>query len=192
MLGIISCGGSSGFTPARDNVGPGPAGAGALVQTGVFLDSAVEGMTYKSAHLEGTTDVTGKFEYFTGRTVSFYIGDILIGETSGTSTIVPVDLVPGATDETNPTVTNIARFLQTLDDDDIPTNGIKITSTVATLAEGKTINFSQTEEAFALDGNVQIIVSELTAATVSGARSLVSSSAAQAHLAATLASLDNP
>jgi len=49
------------------------------VNKGVFLDSAVEGLTYLTNTLSGSTDSNGTFEYRSNELISFYIGDIFIG-----------------------------------------------------------------------------------------------------------------
>lgn len=149
--------------------------------TGVFVDSPVEGLRWVSGGLAGTTDVAGTFQYKSGATVKFYVGDILIGETTGSSVIIPVDLVADAQDITNPTVTNIIRFLMTLDNDGNPSNGIEINETSANLALGKTIDFAQSTSDFAASGDVQVLVSTITSATSAGARSLTSVSDAHIH-----------
>ena len=170
LMGLVGCGGGSSG-----------GGGGASTATGVFLDSAVEGMSYVSGDSSGLTNAEGEFVYEVGKAVRFMIGDIVIGEALGQRLMTPVTLVDGG-DTNNPTVLNIARFLQSIDEDDNVSNGIVITEQVRDLARGKSINFAQSLDAFSNDGNVQIIVSELTAATTGGARGLVSSSVAQAHL----------
>lgn len=174
MMGLAGCGGeSSGGAEGGDTA------------TGVFLDSAVEGLAYVSGSTSGLTNADGEFMYEVGRTVRFMVGDIVIGEALGKRLITPVDLIDGG-DANHPTVLNIARFLQTIDEDNNPANGIRITEQVRNLAQGKSINFAQSTNAFSNDGNVQIVVSELTAVTSGGARDLVSSSAARAHLSNTI------
>ena len=156
------------------------------VETGRFIDSVVSGLEYRSASQSGRTNEYGEFKYKTGETVTFIVGDIVIGKAMGASTLTPIDLVGGATDEMNDHVTNIARFLQTLDYDGTPENGIIITPLVAYAAQGKSVDFSQTIENFENDSNVQIVISELTAYTYSGVRTLVSEITAQSHLKNTL------
>jgi hypothetical protein len=157
---------------------------------GVFLDSAVEGLDYTSGSTSGTTNATGQFTYEVGNPVTFSIGGIVIGTVSGKDTITPVDLVEGATDETTPAVTNIARFLQTLDDDGDPDNGILITDDVIALASDLEVDFDQSITDFENDGSVQTIISSLTAVTSAGARMLATVAEAQAHLSDTLLALD--
>lgn len=158
-------------------------------QSGVFIDSPVEGLSYASATLNGTTDADGAFSYKTNETVTFSIGDITLGSTSGAAVITPVDMVNGATSETDPVVTNIARFLQTLDDDGNPDNGIMISNTVSNLAAGKNIDFMLSTSDFENNGNVQTVVAELTASTSAGARTLVTATQAQTHLNGSLIAL---
>lgn len=181
LLALTACGSggsSSNSTPAKP-----PA-----IQTaqGVFLDSAVEGLGYRSGTLTGFTDNTGAFQYEVGETVTFSIGDIVIGTATGADTIMPLELVASATDATDPMVINIARFLQTLDDDGDPDNGITILVSVRDLAADLTINFDQSIEAFTDDGEVQTAITTLTTVTNAGARMLVTAAAAQAHLNNTL------
>jgi hypothetical protein len=170
LLGLTACGGGGG----------GSASSGE--NTGVFVDSEVGGVRFVTATREGTTDSTGSFTYASGETVSFYVGDILIGQATGSPLITPVQLVSGADDATDPTVTNIARFLQTLDEDGNPDNGITITDSVIALTAGQSVNFNESTTDFTNNGAVQTLVATLTAATSAGARSLVSVADAQSHL----------
>jgi para-nitrobenzyl esterase len=151
--------------------------------TGVFIDSPVEGLRWKSGDMAGTTDTAGTFQYKSGARVQFYVGDILVGGgATGDSVLIPLDLVPGAQDFTDPTVTNIIRFLMTLDNDDDPSNGIEITKGVSNLALGESVDFAQSTTDFTDSGDVQVLVATLTSARDAGARSLVSVSAARAHI----------
>lgn len=178
---MVGCGGGGG----SDNAEVPIPSAGAGLTTGVFLDSAVSGLEYLSGGKSSLTDANGTFEV-DGMTVQFSIGDIVLGEGTAKSVMTPIDLVPGAIDETDPAVSNIVRLLLTLDDDENPDNGIQIRQEVSDATTGKSINFTQSTAAFESDVNVQSIVSELTALTTSGTRSLISASDAQEHLRNTL------
>jgi len=180
LLSACSGGGNSPDNTSPDNT---------ATQSGVFVDSPVEGLSYASATLNGITNTDGTFNYKTNETVTFSIGDIILGSTSGTSVITPVDIVTGATNETDPVVTNIARFLQTLDDDGTPDNGITISTTVSNLAADKSIDFMLSISDFENNGNVQTVIAELTASTSAGARTLVTASQAQVHLNGSLIAL---
>ena len=188
-LALVACGGGSGGGSGDGGGASGTSGGGTAVSTGIFVDSSVEGLRYVTNTLAGQTAAGGRFNYRPGETVQFYVGDILIGAAVGALELSPIDLVPGATNENHPTVTNIARFLQTIDDDGNPSNGIRITEVVADLARGESINFTQSISAFENDGAVQVLVSSLTSATPAGARSLVAANVAQAHLRGSLLGL---
>lgn len=173
---LAACGGGGGGSSS-----PSPSSEVAITANGILLDAPVEGARYVSGSVTGITDANGTFQYEIGDSVRFYVGDILLGEAVGKPMITPVDFFNGA-DINNDTVTNIARFLQTIDEDKNPDNGIQISQNVRDLAKNRSVRFSQSPAAFDNDGNVQIIISELTAATGAGARPLVSSTIAQNHL----------
>lgn len=167
-------------------------GAAPVVSQGQFIDSAVEGLGYVSGAQSGVTDANGMFLFEQGGQVKFMIGDVVIGQATAKSLMTPVDLVPGAIDETHETVANIARLLQTLDDDGNPDNGIRIGQLVRGLATGQSVDFDIPETDFEDNGAVQILVAELTGVTTAGARSLVSGTDARSHLRETLFDLRNP
>ncbi len=178
LLTACGGGGGGGGTEATDT-------PPATVQQGVLIDSAVEGVRFKTATQSGLTDASGTFSYVEGEVVSFFIGDILLGKATGKIILTPIDLVPDSVDEMNPQVTNIIRFLQTLDADNNPSNGIQITTAISNQAAGRTINFNVSISVFENNGNVQTIVSDLTS-TLGAPRSLIPSATAQSHLRDTL------
>lgn len=158
-------------------------GGGSTGPSGHFVDSYVQGLEYASGAITGSTDAEGRFRYEKNTGVSFTVGDIDLGTAGAPVHVVsPLSLVLGATDVTNPTVTNLCRFLQTIDNDANPANGIVITSAVIAAAAGQSINFQQDTGSFENDANVQSVVSALTAATAAGERTLVSAGTAQAQL----------
>ncbi len=118
------------------------------LQKGIFLDSAVEGLHYQSGEHSGTTDANGTFFFEAGQSLRFSLGGIVLGEAVAQAVMTPVELVQGAEDETHPTVVNISRFLQSLDDDDDLSNGIRISQEIRSLAEGQTFNFEIAEADF--------------------------------------------
>ena len=182
LITLFGCGGGSSSGSRSSGGGEEPNSTA----FGIFEDSAVEGLEYSSGEISGVTTAQGEFEYRVGMPITFSIGDIIFGSVDGNEVVTPVDLIASAEDETNPAVANIARFLQTLDDDNNADNGIVIVAAVRDLAIGRTINFDQSVAEFGDDGNVQIVVAELTALTSAGARSLVSQTQAQEHLRGTL------
>jgi hypothetical protein len=179
LLGACSGGGGGSDDPV-----PPPA---PQKVSGVFIDSPVQGLRWESGQLSGITDANGRFEYFQDDAVSFYLGDILLGESTGFSVIIPVDIVSGAQSIDNPAVLNIARLVLTLDDDYKWDNGIQITEVVSDMAKGESVNFNVSTDAFT--ANTQDLVDRLTAATTDGAKGLVEAPVAREHLRLTIAKL---
>ena len=177
---ICGCSGSG----SGDSSGP-------VVKEGVFVDSVVEGLEYRTDTRSGITDSGGRFHYVEGETIEFFIGGIIIGSTKAAPVITPVDLVEGAEDETDDRVTNIARFLLTLDNDADPENGISIVQPVREAAATLSIDFSMTVVSFETNSAVIEAVSTLTTLTLAGERGLISITFAQLHLRITLNNLDD-
>ena len=166
----------------------------AIGAEGVFVDSPVSGLHYETGTHQGYTNVPGEFQYEEGETVRFYIGSLFVGESIGKPMISPIDLVPGAVDETHPTVTNICRLLQSLDRDLNLGNGISIEYNAGVEIEGREINFDQSIVVFENDPEVTGYFDALNArgyfdgGTRDGA--LISARLAQLHLRATLMNWD--
>lgn len=115
-------------------------------QIGVFNDSPVEGLNYKTETQSGVTDKDGKFKFLPGETVTFSIGAITLPSAKASAKVTPLDLV-GVTDANDRKVANILVLLQSLDSDGNPSNGITI-PTSATSAATTTVNFDQDTGAF--------------------------------------------
>ena len=166
--------------------GGGGGGGGPVTLSGFFVDSAVGGLRYvTSSGINGVTDPAGGFNYASGDNVTFFLGDIQIGEpVLAAGLLTPVSLVPGATDETNTTVSNIARFLQSLDVDGNPDNGITIEADIATEAAGQSLDF--TSGSFDTDATtlVEYLRDQVYGAGDTG--TLVDASTAEAHLVGSL------
>lgn len=107
---VTACGGGSGSGTAAtpDN---------AAIAT--FIDSPVQGLAYQSVSYSGRTDGNGNFPYKPGETVTFSIGNMVLGSATPAGTkLTPLELVPGATDAGDARVTRILRVLQSLNEDD--------------------------------------------------------------------------
>lgn len=141
---------------------------------GVFLDAAVEGLRYQTDSQAGLTDGNGVFRYQSNERVSFYVGDILIGSAKGADILTPINLVEGANNEFDSQVTNILRFLQSLDDDGDLSNGISISAATVTSLKGQTLNFSTSESDFEQAYNV-------ISGSVLGGKGLVDANKAREH-----------
>ncbi len=175
-----ACGGGGG----GDGGGPAPAS----VKSGIFVDSAVDGLYYETVTQSGYTD-NGTFKYMAGESVAFYIGNLLIGQGQAKSKMSPIDLVDGADDESNPTVINICRLLQSLDYDGNPDNGIVITKEVEDQVDNYLLNFVDSISNFENSSAIKDLFNSLNDLDlfeegITG--SLVSAVQAQAHLDASL------
>jgi len=160
---FFSCGGGGDDAP--------PAPTPIPTTTGVFLDSPVDGLTYAAnpSGLSGTTQNGGEFECRSGDTVDFSVGDVNLGEAPCQVAVTPVDLVSGAADETNPVVTNIARFLQSLDSDLTSSNGISINSATVAEVNGRNINITDPTLDFDNDVDIQALFAVLGVVPVTAA-----------------------
>ena len=172
LLSLTACGGSGGGDGTT-------ATATETVSTGVFIDSAVEGLQYETATQSGTTNSLGEYDYLAGETVTFSIGGIVLGSTIAGPVVTPLSLVPDATSATNPVVTNIVRLLLSLDSDGDPDNGITISSDVTTAANDLAVDFSVAD--LSADDGITNLLNNLPTLT------LVSESVAQNHFNQTLA-----
>ena len=125
---------------------------------GQFVDSPVAGLSYKTPTRSGVTDADGRFEYRAGENVEFSLGNTVLGEADGKARITPFDLVSldtvpvgmreiGRALWRDPNralirVVNITIFLQTLDRDGDPANGIEITPAVAALFDNVSVDLT--------------------------------------------------
>ncbi len=108
------------LTPGCEDSDDGP------VREGVFLDSAVAGLTYRSPTLRGATDARGAFRYREGEWISFSVGNLDLGRARGRSVVTPLDLTIDGYHQARHVTANVCVFLQTLDADRNPRNGIEI------------------------------------------------------------------
>ncbi len=178
---LAGCGGGSG--------GEG----GSTFANGVFLDSPVEGLRYQVGGLVDFTDADGGFRYLINRPISFYVGDILLGTAQGAPVLTPLSIVPGgASSVTDNRVTNIIRFLQTIDDDYDPSNGIRIDENTHQALLGQSISFASQSAAFENDSDVRFVLSLATTPLGVARDRLVPAITAQAHMRATLEDLRSP
>ena len=156
---------------------------------GFFIDNTVEGLTYNTKTMSGKTDSQGRFSFEPGEAVTFSIGGIILGTADAQQIVTPLDLVYGAQDEKNPTVTNITRLLITLDEDSNPENGITMRPELGVSLAGISVDFEQDPDEFAVDADVLNVISianDLYTEADEGERTLCTVQDAQDHLAKTL------
>lgn len=118
---------------------------------GVFIDSAVAGVSYQTSPggFTGVTSATGQYFYAEGDTVTFSIGAIEFPPVEAKGIVTPVDMAPSG-DVNDTVVVNIAVLLQSLDSDGDPSNGISIPSEAVNAAVAD-VNFNQPYTNFAAD-----------------------------------------
>ena len=180
MLGatlLVGCGGGGGDV--------GAASSSSTPLAGAFVDSPVEGLEYETGAQSGITDANGTFKYMAGESITFHVGDLMLGKAMAKAKMTPVDLVAGAMDETHPMVTNMARFLQTMDADMDPENGITITEEMADAMLGHKIDFDMDMDKFEYDPDVQDAMNAMNMMD-SSRRMMVSIEGAREHLGNTM------
>ena len=96
------------------------------VRDGVFLDSPVAGLAYQTATLQGVTDPRGVFQYREGEWVAFSVGSLELGHAQGRPVVTPRDLTVNGDHQPHHVTANTCVFLQSLDADGNPRNGIEI------------------------------------------------------------------
>ncbi|WP_303291046.1 hypothetical protein [Marinobacter sp. SS5-14b] len=181
--GLAACGGgSSGGDGEQTTPNTEPPTTNSEIK-GQFVDSPVQGLTYFTPSGSGVTNANGEFNYIDGDEVFFLIGNTLIGQSVAAPILTPVDLSDDSSNADK--TTNILRFLQSLDENNNPSDGIVIPENVLTLAETQTvqINFDQSADLFETDATVMSLLSEAGQAT------LVSPEEANAHFNQTLSNL---
>ena len=125
VLGLIACGGSGGGSSQSTS-------SSTDSKTGTFIDSPVMGLSYSSPSHSGLTNSAGEFTYTEGETVSFSLGGIALGSSIASEVVTPLDLLgaesiddaisSGLFDQ----LINMLVFLQSLDRDHNPNNGIDL------------------------------------------------------------------
>ena len=156
-------------------VNPPPPGT---VATGVFRDSTVIGLGYRSGSHTGVTDSHGQFTYEVGQSITFFVGGINLGTAPNPKALMsPVDLVANGTG-TSTYVLNVVRFLMLLDRDGDPSNGIEISPAVTAAAAGwGQIDFNSSD----LPTVLAPIIAEVNSADTA-VHTLPDAATAQAHL----------
>lgn len=160
------------------------AGSGDL-RTGVFAGPVI-GLKYETPTVFGVTNEKGEFQYRPGEAVTFSVGEVVLGTVRGADRVHEAQLVSrvdGRIDKVkDPILTNLARFLETLDQDGNVENGVTITSQVHTIVGNRSINFGQSEEEFSRDSAMLALLADLNRSAVFTAqkpRELLSPAAAR-------------
>lgn len=133
---FVACGGGGGSSGSST-----ASSSSSGVNSGVLLDAAVEGIDYKTATLSGVTDSLGTFKYKTGEQVTFSVGGITLGKANGSSVLTPKEML-GTSSLRDDKMIKMLRFMQSIDEDNNPSNGIKISQTLKTSANSASSDIS--------------------------------------------------
>ncbi len=148
-------------------------------QVGKFIDSPVVGLDYETDTLTGRTNIGGEFRYEEGESITFSIGDIKLGPTVARNIVTPLNIA-GTNNTNDIEVVNILRLLQTLDDDNDPSNGIEITQAIHLAAKNISLNFNS--DSFESDPTTQ----EFLKLALNNENQLISSEQAISHFQSSL------
>jgi hypothetical protein len=171
---LASCGGGGG------------SGLSSLSERGQLIDSPVEGLSYKTLSQSGVTSADGGFDFVKGEQVTFSFGAITFPMAKASVIVTPVNMAPGNNPDSNEAA-NIAYLLQALDEDGVPTNGIKIPSALEKLAT-ESVNFSLDPASFVALPQVKALAEEVAKLRVPSVPATTTDSAT-AHLSSTLRGL---
>ncbi|WP_153915592.1 hypothetical protein [Shewanella sp. TC10] len=147
---LLGCGSSDDDpeTPTPEPVVPQPEveDPAPTALQGIFIDSAVIGIGYRTETQTGVTDEQGNYDYLEGETVTFFIGDLEFPATPASGVVTPFNIAASENVDDDQVV-NIARLLQTLDQDGDAENGITITETA--IASAEPVDFTLSKSDFA-------------------------------------------
>jgi hypothetical protein len=175
---LTACGGgSSSPTETANTGGGGNTPATPAIQTGQFIDAAVQGLQYQTASQSGTTNENGEFSYQVGESITFTLGGIEFPTVNAKAQLTPLDIFQ-TTDTNNLAVVNMLRLLQSLDTDGMPDNGITLADNIHTLAADLDVNF--------IDNNFETLLSNLLIINNGINTSLISAEQAIQHFEDTL------
>jgi len=153
------------------------------VKSGVLVDAPIEGVSYQSTSNSGLTDATGTYQYTDGEVITFSIGNLILGSINqGKGVVTPLDL------GNSQTAINIARFLQSIDVDADPNNGITITPSMQTaLADlSVSLDFNQASVDFSADTVLATVLGLIAPTTLSGTADLRTEQDTITHLSVEL------
>ena len=154
---VSACGGGSDDAPLKST----------------FIDAAVSGAGYGTATQTGTTAADGGFNYRPGESVTFSVGGVRLPSVAVAGGVVtPIEMGADGT-ATDPATLNIARFIQALDTDNNPGNGIVINA--ARVAPGAT-----TPASWSAADPVALLAAGVTVPTEGQALTHLANSVAQA------------
>ena len=115
-----------------------------MLQTGIFA-GPIAGLKYQTPTVSGLTNEKGEFQYRRGERVAFLVGNTSIGSAIGAPRINLAEIVSRVDGNISklldPGLTNIARFLCSLDRDGSLDGGVSIDPTLHDIIGQRRINF---------------------------------------------------
>jgi uncharacterized protein len=139
------------------------------LRTGVFAGLVI-GLKYETPTLSGVTNEKGEFQYRAGEAVTFLVGDVVLGTARGAERMNEAQLISRVNGRIgkvkDPALINLARFLQTLDQDGNVENGVTIAPQTHTIVGNRGINLYQSEETFPEDPVWMTLLADLNRSAV--------------------------
>jgi predicted acyl esterase len=125
------------------------------IRTGVFAGPVI-GLKYQTPTLSGVTNEKGQFQCRDGEVMVFSVGGIVLGNWQCADRITLAHLDPDVAGNiakmNGYRLTNMARFVQSLDEDGIVENGVTITPKTHEIISNRRINFNISEAQFTESG----------------------------------------
>lgn len=181
---LISCSGGGG--------GGGDSVSGVSYQVGQFVDDPVAGLTYSCSSagntqtITGSTDTDGHFNYLSGQSCTFKVGNVTLGSLTSIPSdgkVTPQDVAGVSRSATAaPSALAIAQFLQSLNDG---TSNGRIVIPVVTTAALSSNNVSPVN---LISSSGSISQADLLTVLTAAGKTLVSASVAKAALDTQIAS----
>lgn len=201
-LHLVACGGGgSGGSSDRSLEGSGDSSGDSSsnqdddnaqpADQGYFIDAPVVGLSYETRDRDGTivkgeTGPNGEYPRYANRAIYFSLGKLALGTVSEAPITTPYSFVTASGSEKLPL--NMARFLQTLDADGNPENGIEISQTAKDAFTDTSKSFA--EDYFSQGSFTAQAEDDLQFLLNDPAISLVSEQAAQSHLSSALGQIN--
>jgi len=172
---LAACGGGSsggngaGSGSSSPSGSSGGGGAVATTRYGTLLAFKISGLSYSTSDLGGTTDANGTWTYRCNTacgSTAFSIGSINLGDAANAGSVALREFTGGfELGVLSETTLRKGMFLVALDADADPSNGITLSSELATALNGKTLDFA----AATFDADLAALVANLRGNTSLGA-----------------------
>jgi len=151
----------TGLTVAASLVlsGCGGGGSDIATETGYFIDTAVEGLSFQTASgISGTTDEYGRFQFKHGESITFQIGNLYLGEAIPDEEGLMTPAILSHGDEALKIL--LLQMLQALDIDNDPTNGITLPEDLLDKIDPISIEDMNESELLSLDNALALTLDE--------------------------------